>query len=82
VVKPDGDSLILRAGPKPIPGELVRDLRRAKSELLARLNSPDYSAKSADRRDVGDVFDARWWRCRFTVHTICGGSGFLDSGIS
>jgi hypothetical protein len=70
VVKPDGDNLILRAGPKPIPGELVSDLRRVKSEVLARLSSPDYAAKGIDGRAVGDVLDAPWWRRHFTIRTI------------
>jgi hypothetical protein len=70
VVKPNGDKLILRAGPQSIPGELVRDLRRAKSEVLARLNSPDYTAKGIDGRAVGDGSDLAWWRRHFTIRTI------------
>ena len=69
-VKPAGDNLILRAGPKPIPGELVSELRRVKREVLARLSSPDYAAKGIDGRAVGDVLDAAWWRRHFTIRTL------------
>lgn len=68
VLKPDGDSLILRAGPKPIPGELVSDLRRVKHQILARLNFLD-PAKSAGCSDVGDVLDGKSWQRRFTTRT-------------
>jgi len=70
VVEPDGDRLVLRAGPTPIPGELVSDLRRAKSEVLARLNSPEYAAKGIDTRAVGDGSDPAWWRRHFTIRTL------------
>jgi hypothetical protein len=68
VIRPDGDSLILRAGPKPIPGELVGDLRRVKHQILARLNALDL-ATSAGCSGVGDVFDGNWWRRHFAVRT-------------
>jgi hypothetical protein len=70
VVKPDGDSLILRAGSNPIPGELVSDLRRAKGEILARLHSLESASKNAARREVGDNFDTKSWRRHFTIRTI------------
>jgi hypothetical protein len=74
VVKPDGDSLILRAGPKPIPGELVSDLRRVKSEVLARLQSLDPAA-SDGCSDVSDLPDGKSWRRRYTIRTIHWGLG-------
>lgn len=69
MVKPDGDCLILRAGQKPISGELVSGLRWAKSEVLARLNSLD-PATSDGCSDVSDVLDEISWRRRFTIRTI------------
>jgi hypothetical protein len=69
VVKPDGDSLILRGGPKPIPGELVSDLWRVKHKILARLNALDPDT-SAGFSDVSDVFDAKSWRRHFEIRSI------------
>ena len=36
-VVPSGERLVLRAGPKPIPGSLVRRVRECKSEILEAL---------------------------------------------
>ena len=69
VVKPDGDSLILRAGPKAIPGELVSDLRRVKHQILAQLSSLDPAA-SDGCSDVSDVLDGNWWGRHFEIRTI------------
>jgi hypothetical protein len=73
VVKSDGDSLILRAGQKPISGELVSDLRRAKGEILARLRSLESASQNAARSEVGDNFDTKSWRRHFTIRTIAWG---------
>jgi hypothetical protein len=73
VVKSDGDSLILRAGQKPIPGELVSDLRRAKGEILARLHSLESASQNAARSEVGENFDTKSWRPHFTIRTIAWG---------
>jgi hypothetical protein len=38
-VEPAFDNLIVRAGAKPVPGELVRRLREAKAEVIASMQS-------------------------------------------
>jgi hypothetical protein len=38
-VERNGDRLILRAGTKPVPGQLIREARAVKTELLATLAS-------------------------------------------
>ena len=48
----------------------MSDLRRAKSELLARLKSSDSPLKSPDRSDVSDVPGGECWRRHFTIRTI------------
>jgi len=55
-VRPEGDRLILRAGARPVPAELVRRLRRAKPEVLAALATA--------------AAEARCWRERFTARTF------------
>jgi hypothetical protein len=64
-VRPAGDNrLIVRAGPKPVPAELVRRLRDAKFEILALVASPP---ESKDREKVTDLAAARHWRDRFAA---------------
>jgi hypothetical protein len=63
-VKPAGDRLILHAGPKPIPGALVRHLREAKSDILAAL-----AGKSAPSSN-GIKPDATWWRSQLAIGVI------------
>jgi hypothetical protein len=43
-VQPAGKQLILRAGATPVPADLVRQLRAAKTDLIALLNSSDENA--------------------------------------
>lgn len=51
IVRPAGDGrLIVRAGPNPVPAELVQRLRQAKAEVLAVLARPP------------EACDAAWWR--------------------
>jgi hypothetical protein len=70
-IAPKGDQLILRAGRRPIPGELVRRFRRAKGEVLATLASIDRAPhRVADHGDEPDVRDAKWWQRQFTIRTI------------
>jgi hypothetical protein len=66
-VRPSGDDrLIVRAGANPIPAELVRRLREAKTEVLAALapaaNPPDSLDRSGSER--------AWWHSHFTIRTI------------
>jgi hypothetical protein len=44
-LEPEGDRLILRAGPEAIPAPLVRRVREAKAEILAMLLADDGGAK-------------------------------------
>jgi hypothetical protein len=55
-IEPAGDRLILRAGAKAVPADLVKRLRHAKVELLAAL-SPD-------------AIETRRWRERYTARTF------------
>ncbi len=67
-VRPAGDNrLIVRAGPKPVPAELVRRLREAKVEILA-LVAPLPETK--DRAKVADPAEARHWRDRFAARIV------------
>jgi len=45
-IEPDGDRLILHAGDRPIPADLVERVRAAKPELLAALSRPPSPAAS------------------------------------
>jgi hypothetical protein len=45
-IEPDGDRLILHAGDRPIPADLVERVRAAKPELLAALSQPPSPAAS------------------------------------
>src|ERR1051325_11318360 len=53
--------LIVRAGARPIPGELVRRLRGAKAEVLAVL---------APKRIDAAVANAEGWRRQFAIRTM------------
>ena len=66
-IRPAGDRLILRAGFAAVPGELVRRIRQAKSELLAAVSSHDN--------------ERRYWHERFTALTFAWGAGKRDSEI-
>jgi hypothetical protein len=70
-IEPKGDHLILRAGPKPIPGELVRQFRRAKGEVLATLASIECAPHDVGGQgDDPDVRNAEWWRRQLTIRSI------------
>jgi hypothetical protein len=66
-IRPAGkDHLIVRAGPKPIPAELVQQLREAKAEILAALAPP----RCLPDHDRSCHSDTAWWRRQFTNRTI------------
>jgi hypothetical protein len=56
MVEVTGSHLVVRAGAKPVPRDLVQRLREAKAEVLSAL------APAAP--------EAEWWRCQFAVRTI------------
>jgi hypothetical protein len=56
-VRPAGDNLIVRAGAKPVPAELVRRVRHAKADILAALAPAAVAA-------------AVRWRDRFAARTV------------
>jgi hypothetical protein len=58
-VRSEGDRLILRAGNRPVPGDLVKRIREAKPELLAAL------APAAS-----EPLEAHRWRERLTARTF------------
>jgi hypothetical protein len=62
-----GNRLIVRAGPKPVPAELVRRLREAKVEILA-LVAP--LSETKDRAKVADPAEARHWHDRFAARIV------------
>jgi hypothetical protein len=57
-IQPAGEKLVLRAGAKPVPAELVKQLRADKTQVLAALTAPAATGDSA------------WWRREFTVRTL------------
>jgi hypothetical protein len=65
-VEAAGNRLLLRAGPTPIPSELVQSLREAKAEVLAALGPPELKSDLIER--PGEA--AAWWRREFTVRTL------------
>jgi hypothetical protein len=64
-IRPAGDHLILRAGSRPVPAELVKRIHEAKADVLAVL-LPEPSS------------EARRWQERFTVLTFAWGAGKRD----
>jgi hypothetical protein len=63
-IRPAGDHLILRAGSKPVPAELVKRIHEAKVEVFAAL--------------LPEANEARHWQERFTVLTFAWGAGKRD----
>jgi hypothetical protein len=63
-IRPAGDHLILRAGSRPVPAELVKRIHEAKADVLAVLLPPSS--------------EARRWQERFTVLTFAWGAGKRD----
>jgi hypothetical protein len=61
-VRPAGDQILLRAGPKPIPADLVKRLRELKTELVRELEVAETSA------DIDD--QPAWWRRHYLLRTI------------
>ena len=59
--------LIVRAGPKPVPAELVRRLRDAKFEILALVALPP---EPRDPEKVADLAEGRRWRDRFAARIV------------
>ena len=69
-VEAAGNRLIVRAGAKPVPAELVQRLREAKTEVLAAL-APARSMPSASEASYRcNPSDAAWWRRPFIIRTI------------
>ena len=64
IIRPSGDHLILRAGARPVPVELVKRVRQAKPELLAAL-CPGSISKSADQSQAANAANVCWWRSRY-----------------
>jgi hypothetical protein len=62
VMPANGGRLILRAGPRPVPGELVRQLRETKTEIIALI-----ALRGARDDDPQRSTGGAWWRDRFTA---------------
>jgi len=57
-VRPAGDKLVIRAGLRPVPADLVKRLRVGKADVLAALVSPAL------------LRDAPWWHREFLVRKL------------
>jgi hypothetical protein len=68
-VKPAGGHLILRAGARPIPAELVKSLREAKAEILTAL-APDEPVQPDGGEDPDVSAGAARWCDRFAARNI------------
>jgi hypothetical protein len=60
-VRPAGNHLLLHAGTKPIPGDLVKRLRDAKTDLVRALVLAEQAAGISD--------DPAWWRRHYIKRT-------------
>jgi hypothetical protein len=60
----DKDRLVVRAGTRPVPAALVRQLREAKAQILAALAS-DLELQESDAVDS----DPAWWQLHYIVRT-------------
>jgi hypothetical protein len=69
-VEAAGNRLIVRTGPKPVPGELVHRLREAKAELLAALAPAGHSHAAVEASYRCKPSETAWWRRHFIVRTI------------
>jgi hypothetical protein len=69
-VEAAGNRLIVRAGPKPVPGELVQRLREAKADVLAALAPAGRSPAAAAAFYPCYPREAVWWRRHFVIRTI------------
>lgn len=70
IVRPAGDSLVVRAGQRPVPIELVRRLRETKVEILAALSpTMDGSESAAQEKATDRPDDARTWRDLYAMRT-------------
>lgn len=78
-VKPAGDRLVVRAGPQPVPGELVQRLREAKAEILAALAPDGRTTGAAEAFCRCDPGEAAWWRRHFIIRAIDCGVGVARS---
>jgi len=65
-VAPDGDRLVVRAGPSGVPPALMARLRAAKPDLIAALAPVTHAPRSTP---VGAA-DAVWWRNYFEIRRI------------
>jgi hypothetical protein len=69
-VEADGNRLIVRTSSKPVPGELVQRLRRAKAEVLAALAPAERIPDGAEAFYPCNPTEAAWWRRHFIIRTI------------
>jgi hypothetical protein len=68
-VNTTGDKLVVRAGARRVPAELVNCIKAARAELLAVL-SPSEAAWDPSVSEVGGADEATWWRQELHVRTI------------
>lgn len=64
-IRPAGDNLILRAGSKTVPAELVKRIHQRKAEVLEALSQ--------------EAVEGRRWHKRFTALSFAWGAGKRDS---
>jgi hypothetical protein len=82
-VEAAGNRLIVRAGPRPVPGELVQRLREAKADVLAGL-APAAGRTPAEAAAVDpcNPREAAWWRRHFIIRAMRRGQVFTPGDIS
>ena len=64
-VRADNDQLCILAGATPVPADLIRRLRQAKTEVLAALAA----APAAPEPALDAALNPAWWRREFHVRT-------------
>jgi hypothetical protein len=64
-IEPSVDNLIVRAGSKPIPGALIRQLREAKAEVIALI-----AVKPTEDDNREHSAGAAWWRGQFAARSV------------
>jgi hypothetical protein len=69
-VEASGNRLIVRAGPKPVPGELVQRLREAKAEVLVALAPAERTPAAVEAFYRCNPSEAAQWRRHFIIRTI------------
>jgi hypothetical protein len=64
------DRLVVRAGARRVPAQLVKCIRAAREELLAALARGELPTRPVIADDVGQTDSDAWWRREFHVRTI------------